>query len=136
VRHHVGGGALAELDLDPREAAVELAQQGRQVEVPRGEEGADGDRPADQPPQLVQVRAHSFGLGQRRARPADRDPARAGESDRAGRALEELDSQLFLEPAHLMRDGGLRDVQLLGGAREVAVPDDGLEISELAQLHG
>jgi hypothetical protein len=35
-----------------------------------------------------------------------------------------------------MRDGGLRDVQLLRGAREMAVPGNRLEVSELAQLHG
>ena len=34
-----------------------------------------------------------------------------------------------------MRERGLGDVELVGGAREVAVPDDRLEVPELADLH-
>ena len=40
------------------------------------------------------------------------------------------------EPAHLVRERGLGDVELLGGAREVAVTGDGFEVRELAELHG
>ena len=66
---------------------------------------------------------------------ANGDLARFGQLDRAGRAAKELDTKLALEPAHLRRKGGLGDVELLGGPREVAMARDRLEVSELAKLH-
>ena len=48
----------------------------------------------------------------------------------------ELDAQLLLQAPHLLAQGGLHDVQLLGRAREARVTRDGLEVAELAEFHG
>jgi len=57
------------------------------------------------------------------------------ELNRACRAVEELPSELVLESADLLADRGLDDVELLGGATEVAQLSDGKEVPELANLH-
>ena len=41
--------------------------------------------------------------------------------------LEQADAELFLQPADLMADGGLGDVQLAGGTGEAEVPGGRLE---------
>jgi hypothetical protein len=46
-------------------------------------------------------------------------------------ALEQLDPQLCLELADLLRERGLGDVQGLGRAREVALAGDGPEVLQL-----
>ena len=69
-----------------------------------------------------------------RARAATASPASVGATAAAG-ALEQLGAELGLEPADLVRQRRLRDVELLGGAREVAMAGDGLDVYELAQLH-
>jgi hypothetical protein len=61
---------------------------------------------------------------------------RLGHGDCAAVATEQLRSDLGLEPLDLVREGGLRDVELLGRPGEVPVPGDGLDVSELTKLHG
>ncbi len=46
-------------------------------------------------------------------------------------ALEEPDAELGLEPAHLLGERRLREMELLGGRRERAVPEGGEEVLEL-----
>ncbi len=79
--------------------------------------------------------AKRIGLGKGRTGVPHGHLARLGQLDGAGRAAKELDAQLALEPAHLGREGGLGDVELLGGPGEVAMARDRLEVSELAKLH-
>ncbi len=74
-------------------------------------------------------------LGEDAPRPLGDRLAGVGSDDAPARALEELDAELVLEPAHLVRERRLGDVELLGGAGEVAMPGDGLDVPELAQLH-
>src|SRR5213593_535391 len=66
------------------------------------------------------------GLGQERL-------AGAGESDPAGESLEQRDPQLGLEIMDLLGEGGLRDVQAAGGAREPQLLSYGDEIAKVAQ---
>ena len=110
-------------------------EQQRHVYLARGKQGADRDPPRDEPLDLVDVALDALDLGEDPPRTlGDRAPGVGGDDAAAG-ALEELDAQLGLEPAHLVRERGLRDVQLLRGAGEVAMPVDGLDVPELAQLH-
>ena len=49
----------------------------------------------------------------------------------AADALEEPDAELGLEPAHLLGERRLREMELLGGRRERAVPEGREEVLEL-----
>jgi len=55
--------------------------------------------------------------------------------DRAAGAAEDLDSELGLEAAYLLRDRRLSQVQLLGGLGERAVAGDGVDCAQVAKLH-
>ena len=70
--------------------------------------------------------ASSVALGVR----AQRVP-RLGRLQPAADALEEPDAELRLEPAHLLGQRRLRQVELLGGGRERAVAEGGEEVLEL-----
>src|SRR5205085_10649776 len=66
------------------------------------------------------------------------DRALVGHLDRAARparAAEDLDAELGLEPLDLLRDGGLRQIELRARARERAVAGDRVDRSQVAQLH-
>jgi hypothetical protein len=58
-----------------------------------------------------------------------------GQRDLTRGAIEQLLAELGLEPADLCADARLRDVQPLGGAREVRLVGNGDEVLELSQLH-
>jgi len=53
-----------------------------------------------------------------------------------GGTVEQGGAQLSFEVAHAGRDGGLHDVQPVGGAGEAALLGDGDEGGQLPQLHG
>ena len=55
---------------------------------------------------------------------ADERVARVGQADAAHAALDERGAGLALERRDLLRDGGLRERQRLGGGRERAVLGD------------
>ena len=71
---------------------------------------------------------HSLGLG------AEERPGR-GQADLAGGAGEQGRTELGLELPDRVGQGGLGDVQLLGGATEVTGLGDGEEVTQVAQLH-
>ena len=75
------------------------------------------------------------GRRQRGARLVEQRAARVGQLDAVRRAVEERDAPLALQVADRRRDGGLDDVQAIGGARERALLGDGDEGLEVAQLH-
>jgi hypothetical protein len=58
-----------------------------------------------------------------------------GEPHVPRRAIEQLDPQLALQPADLLADRGLADVQAFGGAGEAPRVGDGDEVLELPQVH-
>ena len=71
---------------------------------------------------------HALGLGTERA-------AGLGEDDPAADADEQLDSELGLERANLLRERGLGEVELARGTAERAVLGGGEEVGELLQSH-
>ena len=61
--------------------------------------------------------------------------ARLGEDEAAAGASEQRDAELRLELAHLLRDGGLREVERARGGAEGAVLGRGEEVLELLDRH-
>jgi hypothetical protein len=74
-------------------------------------------------------------LGQHALRVAEDHAAFVGELDAAARAAEDLDAELVLEPADLLRDGGLGEKQLVAGLGEGPVAGDGGDRSKLTEFH-
>ena len=72
---------------------------------------------------------------QRGARVREQRLARRRQRDRAAVAQEDALAQLGLEPADLLRDRRLRDLQPLGRAREVRLLGDRDEVGELSKFH-
>jgi GNAT superfamily N-acetyltransferase len=131
---HVGGDALAQTDLDTRVALAEAREQARNVEVAGGHERSDPDAPAQDAAQLVDLRARAVHLGEDAARPGGDRLPRLGRGDTAARAFEERDAQFLLEPSDLVRQRRLGEMELLGGAREVAMARHRLDASQLAAV--
>src|SRR5439155_1271285 len=61
--------------------------------------------------------------------------SRGGAVDPAGEALEQCHPEVGLEVMDLLGEGGLRDVETPGGARESVLLGDADEIAKVAQLH-
>ena len=59
-----------------------------------------------------------------------------GEENTLGPARDQLPTQLGFQAGEMMADRGLRDVQLIRGARQAAGLDDADEVAKLAQVHG
>ncbi len=110
-------------------------ERGR-VDRAHGRDGAEGDAAAVERAQAVDLGAQRVGLLQHPPGADEHGLAGRGEADGAARARHELDAQLLLQAPHLLAQGGLHDVQLLGRAREARVTRDGLEVAELAEFHG
>ena len=126
--------ALAQSDLDVGKAGGEAGDHRRDVELAAEQHRADVHVPAREAAQLVDVAAQRVGLGEHCAGAGRDQLARLGRHHRSRRAAQQLDAELLLEPAHLVRQGRLRDAQLVGGAREMAVPRDRLEVAKLTEL--
>jgi hypothetical protein len=73
--------------------------------------------------------------GDDRAGVFERRGAGGREGRRACRPVDQLGTELLLEPAHLRADPGLADVHALGRAGEVRLLGDRDEVFELPQLH-
>ena len=85
--------------------------------------------------QLVDLRTQGVGVGKDAAGPGERQFARLGDEYAARGPAEKLDAQFPFEPAHLLRHGGLGNVQLLRGEREAPVAGHRGEVAQLAELH-
>ena len=125
-----------QVDLDSWEGLAEADQQPRHVELAGRQGRTDRDAAADEAAQLVDLLPHAVDAGEDAARAGGDGLACLGHDDRAAGALEQLGAELRFEPADLMRERRLGDVQILGGAGEVPVAGNGLDVPELAQLHG
>jgi hypothetical protein len=64
-----------------------------------------------------------------------KDEARGGGFGEAPAAAEERDAEGILELANLLAQGGLGDVEALGGPGEIALLGDGDDIPEMAKFH-
>jgi hypothetical protein len=81
--------------------------------------------------EVVHLREHAMRVG-------EHEVALLGDLHRPARAAEDLDAQLGLEPADLLRDGGLGQVQLFRGLGEGAVAghrDDRAQVPEFHAFH-
>jgi hypothetical protein len=112
----------------------EAREYGGHVDLARRQQRSDRDPTADEPAQLVDLALDAVDLGQDAPGSGGDRLAGLGRHDAATRALEELGSQLLLEPLDLVREGRLGDVKLLGGAGEVAMAGDRLGVDQLAKL--
>ena len=115
---------------------TELGEQCRHVDRPRRKQRAHRDPSFDQAPEVVDLLPRALHLREHTPRPGGHGLTGLGGNDRPARPGEELGAQLGLEPPDLVRQGRLRDVELLGRTGEVAVPLDGLDVPQLAQFHG
>ncbi len=108
--HADAGMVLAKRGDDPREEVIARVDHGHVEEaaLPRLEARDRLLRAADVAQDLAGARQHFL--------------ARLGEPEAAAHPLEELGVRMPLELAHLDRDRGWREVQLLGRARERQVP--------------
>ena len=115
--------------------AAEVGDQRGGVHGTDRRDAAEAQRAPDQPPEGVQVRAHAVHLGERAPRPRQDELARLGHLDATGGAAQQLDAQLALEPAHLLRERRLCDVEVQRGLGERAAAGDGVQVAQLAELH-
>ena len=113
----------------------ESRQDRRDVELAAEQQGADGQPPADQAAQLLDLSEQRLALGQHGASARGHQRPRLGRLHRAGGPPQQLDPELLLEALYLVRDRRLCHVQLIGGACEVAVSGDRLEIAKLTKIH-
>lgn len=132
-REPVGQLHRAQPDAQVRRAGGDRGQQAGQPAAGRGA-GAEPQRAGagelgGQSPGALGRGEHGPCLGQQAV-------ALGGQPDPPGGPLEQHDAELSLQAAQLLADGGLADVQGLGGAREPAFVGDGDEVRELPQLHG
>ena len=97
---------------------------------------ADPDLAAHEPGQLLQLAVQAVDLAQDALGVAEDHLALGRDLDRAAGAPEDLDAELLLEPPDLLRDGRLREVQLLGGLGEGAVARHGGDRAQVSELHG
>jgi hypothetical protein len=112
-----------------------MREQPGHVQIAGAQQGSDPDAAAERATELVDVLAGLVELGDDASGAGgDREPG-LGRRDAAARALEQRDAQLAFEPAHLVRQRGLGEVQLLGGAREVPVAGDRLDAPQLSHVH-
>lgn len=102
--------------LEPRTAA-----EPDDPSAAAGELGGDGAGAVGDVEHGASLDEHPFAVG--------------GEPDVPRGPVEQLDPELALQPAHLLADRGLHDVQALGGTAEVELLRDGDEVPELPQLH-
>ena len=126
---------MHQLQLSFRAAPNELAQQPVQPVA----EALAGTEPHDLRVVLAECRdGRGRGVGRGEHGTSMRQEGRAGlgECDTAGRPVEQGDTQLALEPPHLLAHRGLDDVQPFGRAAEVQLLGDGQEVPQLTQFHG
>ena len=132
---HVGGNALAQTDFDTWVCLAEAGEQPGDVKPACGQERSDPDPSAQHAAKLVDLFAGGLHFGEHPAGSrCDRLP-RLGRGHAAAGALEQRGAELLFEPLDLMRERRLREVELLSGAREVAVARYRLHASQLPQLH-
>jgi hypothetical protein len=127
---------LAEDDLDVRARLGEAPQQRRQHAGPDALE-----RPDAEPARVSGLERSHVGLRREharldRVRVTQQDAAGLGQRDRARAAwaLDETEPDDALESRDLLRDGGLRVAETLGGAPERALVGDRLQRDEMAEV--
>jgi hypothetical protein len=119
-REHLVGGLLAQEQVDAGMRGVEGREQRRRVERADRRQGADRQPPVHEPVELLQLGDGAVKLGERALRAHGQDLAGLGEPHAPAGAPQQVDAELGLEPADLLGERGLGDVQLAARAGEVA----------------
>ena len=123
-------------DVDARVVVAEAGQKGRhRVYRARRQQRPDRYPSLDEALQIVDLLPHTVHLGEHAARAFRDRLARLRGHDGPARPREELGAELRLEPADLVRERRLGDVQLLRGAGDVPVPGHRFRVSQLPDLH-
>jgi hypothetical protein len=136
VSQEVRDQAGAQGDGDPGIALVEPGQGPGQVDRREQLGRADPQLPPRDRGQLGQIGPGPLDLGQVAAGPGQHQFTRGREPDPAGGALEKGRAQFPFQPPDLCGHCRLGDMEVLGGPAEPAVPDDRLEVGQLAEFHG
>ena len=125
------GLAFDQPQLDRRVLAREGADRAHDRPAGQRVHEPDGERPGEQAALRGDRLPPLEHRGQRGARVREQGLARRCQRDRAAVAQEDPLTQLGLEPADLLRDRRLGDLQPLGRAREVRLLGDRDEVGEL-----
>ena len=139
IGQHLGhplGRAFAQPDLDAGKRRGEAREDRGNVQLPAEQHRADVHMTTCQAAELIDLAAQRLGLGEHGAGAGGDQLAGLGRLDRACRAAQQLDPELLFQSPDLMRERGLRDVQLICRIGEVPVADDRLEVAQLPDVHG
>ena len=127
--------ALDEVDRDARVLVVEVGDDRVEVVQAGRPHAAEAQVAAQQAGHLVELVAQPVDLVEHPARVVEDERPLGRQLDAAAGPREERDAELGLEPAELLRDGRLGEVQLLAGLRERAVARDRDDRPEVSKLH-
>jgi hypothetical protein len=103
--------------------------------LPAGSSAPIQIRPRGHPAQFVDIGVRAVQLGEDAAGPSGDGLPRLGDDDAPAGALEQRRAELSFELPDLVGQGRLGDVELFGGAGEVAVPRDGFHAAQLLEVH-
>ena len=124
LRERVGGLGERERQLDRGVALLEGGDRERHQRRADRLEGGHAQAPAAQAGDRLELRLRLGEAAEDRVGVADERAARVGEPDAAHAALDERRAGLALERGDLLRDGGLRERERVGGGGERAVLGD------------
>lgn len=125
----------AQLQMKIRPRAAEIPQHVRdQSGMHRALYIADGEAACGAAGKVAAELFQPRSIGKQRSGFGKKGPALGIEVDTLPRPLEQGDTELFLKLDDLPAQGRLRDVQLLGGAADIAGLGDSDKISDLAQV--
>ncbi len=126
---------LREVQLDRRMRRVERAEHLGDEADAQGGRGAEAHPAALEAGELGELAAHRLRVGEHA--PGERQQRLARDRQRAAAAgaVEQLGAEILLERGDLAAQRGLGEVQLLGGAGEVAEPGDLDEAAQLLEVH-
>jgi len=128
-------GALDHVDRDARVARVEVGDDVGEVVQARRVHAAELELAAQQAAQLLELVLQALDLVQHAMGVVEDQPALGGQLDRPRRPREDLDPELGLEPADLLGDRRLGEVELLPRLRERAVAGHGGDGAQVSELH-
>ena len=127
--------ALADANDDAGVRVVEAGQQPWQIHRAGRQHRAEHDGPGVQPGERREVAADRVRAGHDLAGTGEDDGSGLGQFDAAARAPQQHDAELGLQPPDRVRDGRLREMEVLGSARERPGLRDLDKRPQLAELH-
>ena len=114
---------------------MEGGERGREIVGLQPLDRADRQAATHEAPQLGELGEPGVELAEGALGALEQQAPGFGQLHRAGRARQQAHTELRLEAAHVLGDRRLADVQLGGGAREVAMTRHRGERAELLEIH-